>query len=76
MFTQVRSQLIAELTEIESAGTKKSEVEITSAQGAHITIDGKPFLNFCSNNYLGLANHPEVIEAGREALKLTAPGRF
>ena len=68
MFTQVRNQLISELAEIESAGTKKSEVEITSAQGAHITIDGKPFLNFCSNNYLGLANHPQIIEAAKKSL--------
>jgi len=68
MFTHVRDQLISELSEIENAGTKKTEVEITSAQGTHITIDGKPFLNFCSNNYLGLSNHPQIIEAAKKSL--------
>ena len=68
MFTHVRDQLTSELSEIENAGTKKIEVEITSAQGTHITIDGKPFLNFCSNNYLGLSNHPEIIEAAKKSL--------
>ncbi len=68
MFAGVRNQLTLELNEIENAGTKKSEVEITSAQGTHITIDDKPFLNFCSNNYLGLSNHPQIIEAAKKSL--------
>ncbi|HEY4898151.1 MAG TPA: glycine C-acetyltransferase [Candidatus Nanopelagicaceae bacterium] len=68
MFAGVRNQLTLELNEIENAGTRKSEVEITSAQGTHITIDDKPFLNFCSNNYLGLSNHPQIIEAAKKSL--------
>jgi glycine C-acetyltransferase len=40
---------------------------ISSAQGAWLTVDGKNVLNFCSNNYLGLANHPRVVEAAKEA---------
>ena len=68
MFTQVRNQLKLELSEINKAGTKKTEVEITSAQGSHITIAGKPFLNFCSNNYLGLSNHLEIIDAAKKSL--------
>ena len=68
MLKDLRLQLLEELAEIEKAGTHKSEAKITSIQGAHLTIDGKPFINFCANNYLGLANHPEFISAVKESL--------
>ena len=68
MFTDIRNQLKDELLEIDRAGTTKTESEITSAQGSHITIDGKPFLNFCANNYLGLSDNPEIIAAVKISL--------
>ena len=68
MLKDLRSQLLEELAEIDKAGTHKSEAKITSTQGAHLTIDGKPFINFCANNYLGLSNHPEIISAVKESL--------
>jgi glycine C-acetyltransferase len=42
---------------------------LSSPQGAWLVVDGKRVLNFCSNNYLGLANHPRIVEAAREAVK-------
>ncbi|MGY0611900.1 MULTISPECIES: glycine C-acetyltransferase [unclassified Luteimonas] len=57
------------LTEIREAGLFKAERIITSPQSAEIELaDGRRVLNFCANNYLGLADHPDVIAAAREAL--------
>ena len=62
-------RLSAELASITEQGLKKSERVIASAQSAEITLaDGQQVLNFCANNYLGLADHPEVIEAAKSAL--------
>jgi glycine C-acetyltransferase len=58
-----------QLQDIRQAGTYKSERVIVTPQGSTIRVsDGKPVLNLCANNYLGLAQHPEVREAAREAL--------
>ena len=57
-----------QLSTLKSEGLYKTEREITSPQDAHITTkDGKQVLNFCANNYLGLANHPKIIEAATKS---------
>ncbi len=57
------------LDEIRAAGLFKSERIITSPQSAEITLaDGRKVLNFCANNYLGLADHPDIIAAAKSAL--------
>src|SRR6185436_16922142 len=69
MFEGVREQFQGELDEIAEAGLGKHERVIASAQGAHVTLaDGRELLNLCANNYLGLANHPAVLAAARDAL--------
>ncbi len=57
-----------ELEDIQSAGLFKEERVLLSPQKAHINISDGEVLNFCANNYLGLSNHPALIQAGKEAL--------
>ena len=68
MFSQARDHYARTLDEIRSAGLDKEERVIESPQGAEITVNGRRVLNFCANNYLGLANHPRVVEAARRAV--------
>ena len=69
MYGSVRDFLENELAEIRDSGLHKSERVITTPQDARIRVGvGEPVLNMCANNYLGLAHHPEVIAAAREAL--------
>ena len=57
------------IEDIRAAGLYKSERVIASPQSAHIVVEpGRSVLNMCANNYLGLANHPEIIQAAHEAL--------
>ncbi len=58
----------AEVAEIREAGLFKQERIISSEQSAHIIANGKPVLNFCANNYLGLSSHPKVVEASHKAI--------
>lgn len=62
-------QLDAQLEELQQEGLYKKERIITSDQAAEIKVgDGQSVLNFCANNYLGLANHPELIAAAKKGL--------
>ncbi|MGO4342398.1 glycine C-acetyltransferase [Pedococcus sp. 2YAF34] len=69
MYGTVKDQLAATLREIEEAGLYKRERELTSPQSAHITTRKAEALNFCANNYLGLADHPDVEAAAAKALQ-------
>jgi glycine C-acetyltransferase len=60
------SEIQVALRELEAAGLKRDPPQISGAQGPEITIDGRPILCFCSNNYLGLANHPQIVEAAQQ----------
>jgi len=63
------SRLQSTLTEIDAAGLYKRERHIASSQNASVTLaDGRQVINMCANNYLGLADHPEVVAAARSAL--------
>ena len=63
------SHLRGELGELRTAGLYKDERVITSPQSARIAVrDGGEVLNFCANNYLGLSNHPALVEAAHGAL--------
>jgi glycine C-acetyltransferase len=64
----VKDQLQAELDQIEADGLTKHERLITTPQSSHIGTTQGDALNFCANNYLGLADHPEIVAAAREAL--------
>jgi glycine C-acetyltransferase len=69
MIAKFEKQLSQTLEDIESQGLYKSERVITTPQDAHIAITGgKHVLNMCANNYLGLADHPALIAAAKEAL--------
>src|SRR5438876_4073158 len=69
MLAEFDQQLAKTLDEIKAQGLYKTERVITTPQNAHISVaGGKRVLNLCANNYLGLADHPALIAAAKEAL--------
>jgi glycine C-acetyltransferase len=69
IISEFRERLANDTRELEAAGLLKRERVIGSAQGAVVQLaDGRELINLCANNYLGLANHPAVVEAAHHAL--------
>jgi glycine C-acetyltransferase len=69
VYDAVKDQLAGELADIREAGLFKAERVIGSPQDARVQVGGDEVLNLCANNYLGLADHPALIEAARDALE-------
>ncbi len=70
MYGKIKEHLQKQLQEIDDAGLYKRERIITSPQEAEIELNtGQRVLNFCANNYLGLSNHPKIIEGANKALE-------
>ena len=69
MYGTLRDELTERLAVAREAGTYKTELVMTTPQGAHVDVAGRgELLNMCANNYLGLASHPAIVEAAHEAL--------
>jgi glycine C-acetyltransferase len=69
VYGTLRDDLVGTLAEVREAGTYKTELVMSTPQGAHVEIEGRgELLNLCANNYLGLASHPAIVEAAHEAL--------
>ncbi len=68
MYGSMKDQLAADLEQLRADGLSKVEVVIDTPQAASIGVDGRTVLNLCANNYLGLADHPAMINAAHEAL--------
>ena len=68
MYGKIKTDLQNTLEELKLQGLYKTERIITSSQSAEIEVNGKTVLNFCANNYLGLANHPDVVKAAQDVM--------
>jgi glycine C-acetyltransferase len=67
--THLLRVLRPQLDDLRARGLFKSERQIQTAQGADIKVNNREVINFCANNYLGLANHPAIIEAAHDGLR-------
>jgi len=68
MYGKIKQDLQNTLEELKQQGLYKTERIITSSQSAEIEVNGISVLNFCANNYLGLANNPEVVKAAQNIM--------
>ena len=68
MYGKVKEHLASALENLKQAGLYKEERIIESPQQAAIQVKGKEVLNFCANNYLGLANNPRLIEGAKKMM--------
>jgi glycine C-acetyltransferase len=74
MYTSVQKDLQKTLDDIQTAGLYKRERLLDSPQASHVLSTEKDLINFCSNNYIGLANNPAVIAAAKESLDINGFG--
>src|SRR6266404_4790980 len=67
--TRLREQIKTQLEELRSKGLYKRERQLQGPQGSAIAVGGREVINFCANNYLDLANNPDIVEDAREGLR-------
>src|SRR5256714_7181557 len=67
--SKLRDVLRTQLDDIRARGLYKRERQLQGPQGSAIKVAGREVVNFCANNYLGLANHPEIVQAAHDGLK-------
>src|SRR5262245_30925136 len=67
--TRLRELLGGQLDDLRAKGLYKRERQIQGPQGSAIQVGGREVINFCANNYLGLANHPAIVEAAHDGLR-------
>src|SRR6476469_1268542 len=66
---RLNSHLRTQLDDLKAKGLYKAERRIESPQRSGIRVNGREVVNFCANNYLGLANHPDIVAAAQDGLK-------